>query len=81
MDANKAQASVTITLPSGQKHNFELAASAIASRVFVRESQPGHMLPAFCPDRHINGDGTFCLGWGPQNPNNITDEVLPPIQN
>lgn len=28
----------------------------------VRETQPGTRLPAFCPDRHIQGDRTFCVG-------------------
>ncbi len=28
----------------------------------VREEKIGAQMPAFCPERHINGDGTFCLG-------------------
>lgn len=30
--------------------------------VKVCESKPEH-LPAFCPERHINRDSTFCLSW------------------
>ena len=28
----------------------------------VREAKPGSSLPAVCPERHIQGDSTFCLG-------------------
>lgn len=28
----------------------------------VRETRPGTRFPAFCPDRHIQGDQTFCVG-------------------
>lgn len=28
----------------------------------VSEAGSGRQLPAFCPERHINSDGTFCLG-------------------
>jgi hypothetical protein len=28
----------------------------------VRETEPGVKLPVFCPDRHIQGDRTFCVG-------------------
>ncbi|RSB46317.1 MULTISPECIES: E2 domain-containing protein [Brevundimonas] len=30
----------------------------------VRETKPGTRFPAFCPDRHIQGDRTFCVGLG-----------------
>lgn len=30
----------------------------------VSETTPGSALPRCCPDRHIEGDGTFCLGLG-----------------
>ena len=33
-----------------------------ASCPVVRETQPGTRFPAFCPDRHIQGDRTFCVG-------------------
>jgi hypothetical protein len=29
----------------------------------VRESVLGQKLPSMCPMRHINEDGSFCLGW------------------
>jgi hypothetical protein len=30
----------------------------------VREEVAGAVLPAFCPERHVNDDGSFCLGYG-----------------
>lgn len=36
-----------------------------AERLAVQEKPEHHRLPAGCPARHINMDGTFCLGWGP----------------
>jgi hypothetical protein len=30
----------------------------------VRERGSVLRLPRFCPERHINDDGSFCLGWG-----------------
>lgn len=70
-----AQAVITVVRPGGANHTFHLALSFDADQVSVREL-PGHtVLPAFCPDRHINGDGSFCLGWGRDNPRTITDET------
>ncbi|WP_299344072.1 E2 domain-containing protein [uncultured Pseudoxanthomonas sp.] len=70
-----AQAVMTVKRPGGSKHTFRLALSFVAEHVSVREL-PGHtMLPTFCPDRHINGDGSFCLGWGGDNPSTIADEA------
>lgn len=33
----------------------------------AREALPD-ILPAFCPERHINVDGTFCLHWAEEEP-------------
>jgi hypothetical protein len=30
--------------------------------LFASEATPGSILPRFCPERHMNGDETFCLG-------------------
>jgi hypothetical protein len=69
------QAEITIVRPGGAAYSFKLAVSISAERVRVREL-PGHAsFPAFCPDRHINGDGSFCLGWGEDEPSQITDEI------
>lgn len=38
----------------------------------VREREPEH-LPAFCPERHINPNGTFCLSWDEDETLQVTD--------
>lgn len=46
---------------SGDVSEFKLRVEAVRSReVRVREMEP-RSLPSFCPDRHINLDGSFCL--------------------
>lgn len=70
-----AQAAITVVRPGGAKHTFQLALSFNADQVSARELPGYAMLPAFCPDRHINGDGSFCLGWGHDNPSTIVDEA------
>ena len=48
------------TWPTG----IELTISATIQPV-VQESVPGTVLPARCPDRHVQWDQTFCLGLSP----------------
>lgn len=66
-------ATLTITLASGHQHVFELELTFTGDLVSVCERPVGATLPFFCPDRHINLGGSFCLGWGTDNPNAITD--------
>lgn len=42
--------------------------------VSVREKVSEH-LPQFCPERHINSDGTFCLNYSPVQSLKIEDEA------
>lgn len=41
--------------------------SPVGRGVVAREVVPAR-LPAFCPERHINTDGTFCLYWAEEEP-------------
>ncbi|WBL77628.1 hypothetical protein I3J27_32165 [Bradyrhizobium xenonodulans] len=41
---------------------FELEVLHLAAEVTVYERVRGKTLPTFCPERHINADGSFCLG-------------------
>ena len=72
-DDNSGQASITITLPSGRQQNFELGLTFTDDAVSVSENPVGAKLPSFCPDRHINLGGSFCLGWGADDPSIIDD--------
>lgn len=71
VNGRHATGKITITLPSGQSHVFALGLTNDGGKISVREDPPGGHLPAFCPDRHINSDGSFCLGWGEGNPTEI----------
>jgi hypothetical protein len=52
-----------LVLPSGQPAGeVSLTAEGDHSYVVVRETVVGARLPASCPDRHINPDGSFCIG-------------------
>lgn len=42
---------------------FELFIETFAFEATVSEVDRGTRLPLACPERHINGDGSFCLGF------------------
>lgn len=55
---------VTLTLYDQSASLYELRVQdRAAAGVAVSERVPGTRLPKACPDRHINGDSTFCLGF------------------
>ena len=70
-----AQAVITVVRAGGAKHTFHLAVSVDGEGVSARELVGHTTLPAFCPDRHINGDGSFCLGWGRDDPGTVINEA------
>ncbi len=49
---------------------------SVASIVEVQEQNPGTLLPASCPQRHINSDGTFCLSIHGRNPVETQKDAL-----
>lgn len=63
-DVTQAQACLTLEVGNvdQKKTVFTLSVSEIGSLLSIRERVPEH-IPSFCPERHINSDGTFCLGW------------------
>ena len=68
-----AKAVISVPRAGGERHDFVLELSATGSAVSVREEPPAR-LPVFCPDRHINVGGSFCLGWGPTAAPAVVDE-------
>ncbi len=63
-----ARARITASLPSaasdlGRQFQLELAKSDKGG-VQVKELPVSRALPSFCLERHINGDGTFCIYFG-----------------
>lgn len=53
---------VAVTSADSRRIIYRLALAARGGEVTAREHTPNR-LPGFCPQLHINGDGTFCLGW------------------
>lgn len=54
---------------------LELTVVHIGDEIKVSERSIGSALPACCPERHINPDGTFCIGL--RAGEGITDETAP----
>lgn len=53
---------VRLRRADGYVCDYRLTLSVSGEQVSAKESKPTR-LPASCPDRHINKDGTFCLTW------------------
>lgn len=63
-----------ILLVDGRILQYRLLVQEDDSQVSVREESP-NQLPAFCPERHINYDGTFCLYYPAANQLNVIDSA------
>jgi hypothetical protein len=59
----EAHFELTVDLLDGSSTVYQLLVTAKEQFLTVKERVPEH-LPAFCPQRHINYSGSFCLGWG-----------------
>jgi hypothetical protein len=54
--------------PSGSPPTvYRVRVTAIGRMVSAREETTS-LLPGWCPERHINGDGSFCLYWAEAEP-------------
>lgn len=63
-----------IQLVDGRVLQYRLVLQQNGERVTAREETPNH-LPASCPERHINYDGTFCLYFPAANQLTVTDNT------
>lgn len=53
----------SLALSDGRTVPYEIEVNQVGvSKATVKERQPIN-LPEFCPQRHINSDGSFCLYW------------------
>lgn len=67
-------ATVSLLRADGRTSEYRLSISGGAAQLKVRERQP-RRLPADCPERHINHDGTFCTNWVRVEPATVLDNV------
>lgn len=65
---------VPVREASGETRTYCLALKAADDLVKVREVVP-QQLPAACPERHINDDGTFCMHWEYHESGRVVDEA------
>lgn len=71
--ADRVTFQLAIAMASGEVVPFKIAASpGPAQHVIAREIEPKR-LPAFCPERHINSDGSFCINWIQGDPRPVVD--------
>jgi hypothetical protein len=68
-----AVALVSPHVHGGGRDDFRLLIEDQDVRVSVREDPAARRLPSSCPARHINLDGTFCLGWDAEDPSAVAD--------
>lgn len=69
-DADAIPMPITVNLvrPSGYTVAYELELDVFQTHeVRARERTPAR-LPSFCPERHINEDGSFCTHWSEGDP-------------
>lgn len=62
-----------ITLLDGRSIPYQILASISGTEVRARELKP--RLPNFCPERHINNNGIFCLYWDGDKVIHVNDET------
>jgi hypothetical protein len=58
-------AEITAAVPragGSLSRSYRIVLAAQGRNVSVKEAAGVRLLPASCPDRHINPDGAFCLG-------------------
>lgn len=73
LSPTKAHFEMIVELLDSSSKVYQLIVEANEKDLRVKECHPEH-LPAFCPQRHINVNGTFCLGWGVEQDLNVTCE-------
>lgn len=63
-----------VKLVDGRIIRYKLLLKQKGEQVTAQEETPQH-LPAFCPERHINPDGTFCLYYAGAAQLNVVNEA------
>lgn len=69
---SRLDVSLPVTRTGGEVVQFALRIECYQGFLTVRELQPNH-LPVFCPERHINDGGSFCLYWKPADGIEVDD--------
>jgi hypothetical protein len=70
--ASDAEFRLPVRVADGSVTEFHLSVRAAGDQLVVKEASPRH-LPACCPNRHINRDGSFCITWSAKLPIKVVD--------
>lgn len=62
IDSGALRAAVPVLMADCSTDNYDILVLAVGERASAREAAK-MVLPTFCPMRHINADGSFCLNW------------------
>jgi hypothetical protein len=71
---DRMEVELRVPRPGGRFEAFSLIIENSQNGPKVRETEP-RRLPASCLERHINYDGSFCLGWSSGGNGTISDEA------
>ena len=69
----EAHFEISIKSSDESKMSLQLLVNVISNEYLEVREQVPNFLPASCPQRHINYDGSFCLGWLGVMDKKITD--------
>ncbi|CAN7145644.1 hypothetical protein LJR267_000013 [Paraburkholderia hospita] len=69
---SEVELTVNIHRADGRVVSYDIVAYQNGDDVFAREKTPSR-LPAFCPERHINSNGSFCLYWQEHDAMGVAD--------
>lgn len=70
--SDDAEILLPVRLADGQTLTYRLTLSMLGTQLRVREKVPT-LLPASCPNRHINPNGTFCVTWAKRRAIEVVD--------
>lgn len=75
---NEIRLTATVSRAGGiPSHTYELLVRINEQgAIAVIEAPESRLLPEFCPQRHINHNGTFCLGFGSNIPDDAAKVAL-----
>lgn len=72
-DAGQCVFDLNVQHTDGKVLQYRIRAIARGTSVLAMEDV-AHHLPAYCPERHINGDRSFCVGWKDDTDLEVRDE-------
>ena len=73
--SDKATLSLPVVHATGKVVVYSIDLAARGSAVQAAESEAAHLLPRFCPERHIVGNGGFCIYWEAEQQFPVTDRA------